>query len=179
MDLPNPTPKAWQSGPSFVSSPSVRRKHRVRRVAHAADRRAIHSPARTSQQVESSNAQKMAHSPTPIARGTLCPGLILLPWAHSPIWSRQHPSVVSLIQMLGLVGVGSHATLLALGHVLVLRLATVEHGRLVGGADLVLEEASIDDLLLDFLVASSTAPSSCTPRPPSPSPPTSTCGASC
>ena len=65
MDLPNPTPKAWQPGPSFVSSPSVRRKHRVRRVAHAADRRAIHSPARTSQQVESSNAQKMAHSPHP------------------------------------------------------------------------------------------------------------------
>ena len=65
MDLPNPTPKAWQPGPSFVSSPSVRRKHRVRRVAHAADRRAIHSPARTSQQVESSNGQKMAHSPHP------------------------------------------------------------------------------------------------------------------
>ena len=63
--MPNPTPKAWQPGPSFVSSPSVRRKHRVRRVAHAADRRAIHSPARTSQQVESSNAQKMAHSPHP------------------------------------------------------------------------------------------------------------------
>ena len=53
MDLPNPTPKAWQPGPSFVSSPSVRRKHRVRRVAHAADRRAVNSPARTSQQVES------------------------------------------------------------------------------------------------------------------------------
>ena len=36
---------------------------------------------------------------TPIARGTLSPGLILVPWAHSPIWSRQHPIFVSLIQI--------------------------------------------------------------------------------
>ena len=34
-----------------------------------------------------------------IARGTLCPGLILVPWAHSAIWSRQHPIFVSLIQI--------------------------------------------------------------------------------
>ena len=27
---------------------------------------------------------------TPIARGTSCPGHVLVPWAHSPIWSRQH-----------------------------------------------------------------------------------------
>ena len=35
----------------------------------------------------------------PIARGTLCPGHVLVPWAHSPIWSRQHPIFVSLIQI--------------------------------------------------------------------------------
>ena len=37
--------------------------------------------------------------PPPIARGTLCPGHVLVPWAHSPIWSRQHPIFVSLIQI--------------------------------------------------------------------------------
>ena len=35
----------------------------------------------------------------PIARGTSCPGHVLVPWAHSPIWSRQHPIFVSLIQI--------------------------------------------------------------------------------
>ena len=35
----------------------------------------------------------------PRARGTSCPGHVLVPWAHSPIWSRQHPIFVSLIQI--------------------------------------------------------------------------------
>lgn len=35
----------------------------------------------------------------PIARGTSCPGHVLVPWAHSPIWSRQDPIFVSLIQI--------------------------------------------------------------------------------
>ena len=36
---------------------------------------------------------------TPIARGTSCPGHVLVPWAHSPIWSRQDANFVSLIQI--------------------------------------------------------------------------------
>ena len=35
----------------------------------------------------------------PIARGTSCPGHVLVPWAHSPIWSRQDPIFVSLTQI--------------------------------------------------------------------------------
>ena len=35
----------------------------------------------------------------PIARGTSCPGHVLVPWAHSPIWSRQGANFVSLIQI--------------------------------------------------------------------------------
>ena len=34
-----------------------------------------------------------------IARGTSCPGHVVVPWAHSPIWSRQDPNFVSLIQI--------------------------------------------------------------------------------
>ena len=36
---------------------------------------------------------------SPIARGTSCPGHVLVPWAHSPIWSRQDPIFVSLTQI--------------------------------------------------------------------------------
>ena len=35
----------------------------------------------------------------PIAGGTSCPGHVLVPWAHSPIWSRQDPIFVSLTQI--------------------------------------------------------------------------------
>ena len=37
--------------------------------------------------------------PPAIARGTSCPGHVVVPWAHSPIWSRQDPNFVSLIQI--------------------------------------------------------------------------------
>ena len=30
-----------------------------------------------------------------IARGTSCPGHVVVPWAHSPIWSRQDPNCLS------------------------------------------------------------------------------------
>ena len=45
-------------------------------------------------------------SPPPIARGTSCPGHVLVPWALSPIWSRQHPIFVSLIQIASYYKVG-------------------------------------------------------------------------
>ena len=44
-------------------------------------------------------ARGMTALTAPIARGTSCPGHVLVPWAHSPIWSRQHPIFVSLIQI--------------------------------------------------------------------------------
>ena len=36
---------------------------------------------------------------TLIARGTSCPGHVVVPWAHSPFRSRQHPIFVSPIQI--------------------------------------------------------------------------------
>ena len=43
--------------------------------------------------------QAVTNYQPPIARGTSCPGHVLVPWAHSPIWSRQDPIFVSLIQI--------------------------------------------------------------------------------
>ena len=43
--------------------------------------------------------ENTARMGAPIARGTSCPGHVLVPWAHSPIWSRQDPIFVSPIQI--------------------------------------------------------------------------------
>ena len=40
----------------------------------------------------------------PIARGTLCPGHVLVPWAHSPIWFRQDAIFVRLSKALPIKG---------------------------------------------------------------------------
>ena len=73
------------------------------RAAGAADLERA-TEARTAQRQPSGtdgciSSDPCIHRPAPIARGTSCPGHVLVPWAHSPIWSRQDPIFVSLIQI--------------------------------------------------------------------------------
>ena len=50
------------------------------------------------------NAAPSTPAPTPIARGTSCPGHVLVPWAHSPIWFRQDAIFVRLSKALPIKG---------------------------------------------------------------------------
>ena len=80
----------------------ARRYEHARRALHAERRTALLGfPLPAAQRIDA-RYEKTCRAPQrnpPIARGTLCPGHVLVPWAHSPIWSRQHPIFVSLIQI--------------------------------------------------------------------------------